>query len=73
MDLLFTKPRFIYHLLEQGLWRGNEATYLPPTHEADGFIHCASVATNLIPIANRFYKAKADTFLCECVTSRPEV
>jgi hypothetical protein len=37
-DLVFTTPRYIYHIVEEKLWRGYEATYLPPTHDA-GTVH----------------------------------
>ena len=67
MDLLFTKPRHVYHLAEAALWSGNEDSYLPPTHATDGFIHCAAVANSLVTIANCFYKGVDGDFVCECM------
>lgn len=58
----------IYHLVEEDRWReaGGEG-YLPPTYDADGFIHACHLAPHLLPVANNFYKGKV--WLC-CVMMR---
>lgn len=68
--MLFTRPRHIYHLAQASLWAGNEHAYLPPTHDADGFIHCAAIANSLVDIANCFYTSIDGDFVCECMTDR---
>ena len=63
--MFFTRPQHVYHLAQSSLWSGNEHSYLPPTHAADGFIHCAAVANSLVTIANCFYKGVEGEFVCE--------
>lgn len=55
----------IYHLVEEDRWRkaGGEG-YLPPTYEADGFIHACHLALHLLPVANYFYTDVPGKFLC---------
>jgi hypothetical protein len=63
--MFFARPQHVYHLAQSSLWSGNEHSYLPPTHAADGFIHCAAVANSLVTIANCFYKGVEGEFVCE--------
>lgn len=55
----------IYHLVEEDRWRkaGGEG-YLPPTYEADGFIHACHLALHLLPVANYFYTGQGSGWLC---------
>ncbi|CAM9253521.1 unnamed protein product [Laminaria digitata] len=55
----------IYHLVEEGRWKeaGGEG-YLPPTYDADGFIHACHLAAHLLPVANNFYTDVPGKFLC---------
>ncbi|CAN0585263.1 unnamed protein product, partial [Ectocarpus sp. 12 AP-2014] len=46
----------IYHLVQGARWKdAGEDGYLPPTYEADGFIHATKEAGLLLPVANHFY------------------
>lgn len=47
---------YIYHLVQGARWKdaGGDG-YLPPTYEADGFIHATKEAGLLLPVANHFY------------------
>lgn len=54
----------IYHLVQENRWKeaGGEG-YLPPTYEADGFIHACHLATHLLPVANNFYTGQESLLL----------
>eukprot|EP00903_Cladosiphon_okamuranus_P006599 g6446.t1 len=56
---------YIYHLVQEAKWKatGGEG-YLPPTYEADGFIHATREAQLLLPVANHFYADVPGDFIC---------
>lgn len=52
--------KIIYHLVQEDLWKKADGEgYLPPTYEADGFIHATEDAPHLIPVANYFYTGQS--------------
>ncbi|CAN0552525.1 unnamed protein product [Ectocarpus sp. 12 AP-2014] len=55
----------IYHLVQGSRWKdaGGDG-YLPPTYEADGFIHATKEAGLLLPVANHFYTDVPGSFIC---------
>ena len=58
----------IFHLVQEPLWqdakRSAEQQYLPPTYDADGFIHATADKDLLLGVANHFYRGVQDTYLC---------
>ena len=58
-------PR-IYHLVEQPTWDGIKpgADYLPSTYAQDGFIHATGAASDLLFVANMFYKPSPSPWYC---------
>ncbi|CBJ31421.1 conserved unknown protein [Ectocarpus siliculosus] len=57
--------KYIYHLVQGARWKdaGGDG-YLPPTYEADGFIHATKEAGLLLPVANHFYTDVPGSFIC---------
>ncbi len=54
----------IYHITERGAWmeakaRGN---YRSPTLATEGFIHCSG-RSQILPVANDFYRGRSDLLL----------
>lgn len=63
----------LYHLVQQGLWQECKAEgrpYVPPTYEADGFIHLTKEPHLLLPVANHFYTGVPGEFLVLELDSR---
>eukprot|EP00300_Choanocystis_sp_HF-7_P034901 c4798_g1_i1.p1 GENE.c4798_g1_i1~~c4798_g1_i1.p1 ORF type:complete len:120 (+),score=27.58 c4798_g1_i1:38-397(+) len=56
----------IYHLCGREEWSGQDG-YLPPTYHQDGFIHAANSISELVGIANHFYKQKPGDFIVLCI------
>lgn len=57
----------IYHLVQKPLWeecKAKDATYFPPTYEADGFTHATADPKFLLGVANHFYKDVKADWLC---------
>ena len=54
----------IYHILKRDAWleAKRHETYRPPSLAADGFIHC-SARTQILSVANDFYRGQADLLL----------
>ncbi|CAB1108646.1 unnamed protein product [Ectocarpus sp. CCAP 1310/34] len=61
---------YIYHLVQRARWQdaGGDG-YLPPTYEADGFIHATKEAGLLLPVANHFYTGLCSASMCREVSS----
>jgi uncharacterized protein (DUF952 family) len=59
-------PGPLYHLVQEGLWaeaRAAARPYVPPTYEADGFVHLTAEPALLLGVANHFYQAVPGAFL----------
>lgn len=57
----------IYHLALVEDWQNSvsqQATYYPPTYDADGFTHGTSDANRLLDVANHFYQSSSGQWLC---------
>ena len=60
-------PSRIYHAVPKSLWcdaRDAGKVYLPPTYQADGFIHATHDPTLLVGMLNQFYKDVSSEFSC---------
>ncbi|KAF8066191.1 FIS1A [Scenedesmus sp. PABB004] len=63
----------LYHLVQAPLWARCKAEgrpYMPPTYEADGFIHLTKDAALLLGVANHFYKDVPGEFLVLAIDSK---
>ena len=57
----------VYHLAPATRWEracDGGGAYFPPTYEADGFVHATAVPELLLEVANHFYRAMPDAFVC---------
>lgn len=63
----------LYHLIQKDLWEQAKQSgkpYLPPTYEADGFIHLTKEANLLLGVANHFYRQVPEDFLVLAIDSK---
>ncbi|CAE8630180.1 unnamed protein product, partial [Polarella glacialis] len=58
----------IYHMCPQSAWdevkHEPTGTYVPEGFDKVGFIHCTSIATGLLNVANHFYKGSKEAWIC---------
>lgn len=54
----------IYHITSRAAWDEAQTTgaYTAPSLATEGFIHCSTV-TQVVPVANNFYKGQTDLCL----------
>lgn len=58
---------YVFHMVQARLWDqvvADDATYYPPTYEADGFTHGTSNPAKLMNVANHFYPDVPGKWYC---------